>query len=58
MIHKFDLLVLDCGNLVLSNNWNILSNTLLISLSVIVLNEEDIDHIFAPKITIISFKTQ
>ena len=39
MIHKFDFLVLDGGNLVLSDNLNILSNTLLISLSVIVLND-------------------
>ena len=58
IIHKFDFQVLYCGNLVLSDNLNILSNTLLISLSIIVLNEEDIDHIFAPRIPIIYFKTQ
>ena len=57
MIHKFDFLLLDGGNLVLSDNLNILSNTLLISFPVIVLNETDISHIFAPKITIIYFET-
>ena len=57
MIHKFDFLLLDGGNLVLSDNLNILSNTLLISLSVIVLNEKGISHIFAPKITIIYIET-
>ena len=57
MIHKFDFLLLDGGHLVLSDNLNILSNTLLISLSVIVLNETDISHIFAPKITIFYFET-
>ena len=51
MIHEFDILVLDGGNLVISDDLNILRNTLQISLSVIVLNEEDIDHIFAPKMT-------
>ena len=58
MIHEFDILVLDGGNSVLSDNLNILSNTLLISLSIIVLNEEDIYHIFAPTITMIYFETQ
>ena len=48
MIHKFDFLVLDGGNLVLSDNLNILSNTLLISLFVIALNEEDILQYFCP----------
>ena len=57
MIHKFVFLVLDGANLVLSDNLNILSNTLLISLSVIVLNEENIDHIFAPKVTMIYIET-
>ena len=57
MIHKFFFLVLDGGNLGLSDNSNILSHTLLNSLSVIVLNEEDIDHTFAPKITMIHFET-
>ena len=51
MIHEFDILVLDGGNLVISDDLNILKNTLQISSSVIVLNKEDIDHIFAPKIT-------
>ena len=41
MIHKSDFLVLDDGNFVLSDNLNLLRNTLLIFLSVIVLNEED-----------------
>ena len=58
MINEFDFPLLDGGNLALSDDLNFLSNTLLISLSVIVLNEEDIDHIFAPKITIISVETQ
>ena len=58
MIHEFDILVLDGGNLVISDDLNILRNTLQISLSVIVLNEEDIDHIFAPKMTKICFETQ
>ena len=58
MIHKLDFLGSDGGNSVLSDNLNILSNTLLISLFVIVLNEEDIDHIFTPKIIIIYFETQ
>ena len=58
MIHKFDFLLLDGGNLVLSdNNLNILSNVLLISLYVILLNEKDISHIFAPIITIIYYET-
>ena len=57
MSHKFDFLLLDGDNLILSDNLNILSKTLLIYLSVIVLNEEDIDHIFVPKITIINFET-
>ena len=57
MSHKFDILLLDGGKLVLSDNLNILSKTLLISLSVIVSNEKDISHIFAPKITIIPFET-
>ena len=58
MIHKFDFLLLDGGNLVLSdNNLNILSNVLLISLYVILLNEKDIGHIFAPIITIIYYET-
>ena len=58
MIHKFDFLLLVGGNLVLSDNSNILRNALLISLSVIVLSEEDDDHIFAPKIRINYFITQ
>ena len=58
MIHEFDILVLDGGNLVISDDLNILRNTLQISLSVIVLNEEDIDHIFAPKMIKICFETQ
>ena len=58
MIHKFDFFGSDGGNSLLSDNSNILSNTLLISLSLIVLNKEDIDHIFAPKITMIYFETQ
>ena len=58
MIHEFDILVLDGGNLVISDDLNILRNTLQISLSVIVLNETDISHIFAPKITIIYFEPQ
>ena len=41
MIHEFDILVLDGGNLVISDDLNILRNTLQIFLSVIVLNEED-----------------
>ena len=45
MIHKFDFLLLDGGHLVLSDNLNILSSTLLISLSVIVINEQDISNI-------------
>ena len=53
MIQKFDLLGSDGGSSVLYDNSNILSNTLLISLSIIVLNEEDINHFFASKITII-----
>ena len=53
MIHKLDFLGSDGGNSVLSDNLNILSNTLLISLSIIVLNEEDINNFFASKITII-----
>ena len=57
MIHKFNFLVLGGGNLVLSDNSNILSNTLLISLSDIVLNEKDISPIFAPEITINYFET-
>ena len=58
MIHKFNFLVLDGGNFFLSDDLNLLRNTLLILLSVIVLNEEDIDHIFTPKITILYFETQ
>ena len=58
MIHNFDFWVLDGGNLVLFDNWSILGNILLISLSVIVLYEEDIDYILAPKITKIYFETQ
>ena len=57
MVHEFDILVLDGGNLVISDDLNILRNTLQISLSVIVLNEEDIDHIFAPNMTKICFET-
>ena len=57
MIHKFDFLLLDGGNLVLSDNLNLLNNALLISLSVIVLNEKYISHIFDPKITIIYLET-
>ena len=49
MINEFDFPLLDGGNLVLSDDLNFLSNTLLISLSVIVLNEEDIDHILPLK---------
>ena len=58
MIHEIDILVLNGSNLVISDDLNILRNTLQISLSVIVLNEEDIDHIFAPKIPMIYFETQ
>ena len=57
MIHKFDFLLLDGGNFVLSDNLNILRNTLRISLSVIVLNEKDISPIFAPEITMNYFET-
>ena len=57
MIDKFDFPLLNGGNLALSDDLNFLSNTLLNSLSEIVLNEEDIDHIFAPKITMIYFET-
>ena len=56
MIPKFDFLLLNGGNLVLSDNLNIIRNTLLISLSVIALNEKDISHIFAHKIKIICFE--
>ena len=42
MIHTFAFLLLDGGNLVLSDFLNILSNILLISLSVILSNEKDI----------------
>ena len=58
MLHKFDYLVLDGDNLVLSNNLNVLSNTLLISLSLHALNEEDICHIFTIKIPMIYFEIQ
>ena len=51
MIHEFDILVLDGGNLVICDDLNI-----LISLSVLI--EEDIDHIFALKMTKICFETQ
>ena len=44
MIHKFDFLLLDGGNLVLSDNSNILSKTLLISLSAIVSKEKNISQ--------------
>ena len=57
MIHKFDFLLLDGGTFVLFDNLNILNNTLLISLSVIVLNEKDISPIFTPEITINYFET-
>ena len=50
--------LLDGGNLVIADDLNIHRNTLQISLSVIVLNEEDIDHIFAPNITTIYLETQ
>ena len=57
MIHTFYFLLLDGGNLVLSGNLSIFSNAMLISLSVIVLNEKDISPIFAPEITINYFET-
>ena len=57
MIQKFDFLLLDGGNLVLSDHLNILSNTLEIFLFVTVLNEKDISHIFAPILTIIYYET-
>ena len=57
MIHTFYFLLLDGGNLVLSGNLSIFSNAMLISLSVIVLNEKDMSHIINPKITIIYFET-
>ena len=49
MIHELDFLVLDGGNSILSDDLNILRNTIRISLPVIVLNEEDIDHILPLK---------
>ena len=52
IINKFDFLVdfgLDGGNLVLSDDWNILSNAELISLSLIVSNEDKICSYFCPK---------
>ena len=49
IIHKLDFLLLDGDNVVLSDRLDILN--------VIVLNEEDIDHIFAPIITLIHFET-
>ena len=57
MIDKFDFLLFDGGNLVLYDNLNILSITLLIFLSVIVFNKKDISRILAPKITTIYFDT-
>ena len=51
MINKFDFLVnfgLDGGNLVLSGDWNILSNAELISLSLIVSNEDKICSYLGP----------
>ena len=39
MVHRFDFLVSNGGNSVLSDNLKILSNTLMISLSVIVMKK-------------------
>ena len=58
MIRKFDFLSSDGCNLVLSEDLNILINTLLIILSVIVLNDEDIDQVFTLKISTIYCETQ
>ena len=58
MIRKFDFLSSDGGNLVLSEDLNILISTLLTILSVIVLNDEDIDQVFTLKISTIYCETQ